>query len=33
VPHLGDSANVQILVPEAEVEEAQEILSQVIGGA
>jgi len=31
VPHLGDSANVQILVPEAEAEEAQEILSQVIG--
>ncbi|BAS27286.1 putative signal transducing protein [Limnochorda pilosa] len=31
VPHMGDSANVEILVPEAEVEEAQEILNQVIG--
>ena len=31
VPHMGDSANVEILVPEAEAEEAQEILSQVIG--
>ncbi len=27
VPHLGDSSNVEILVPESEVEEAYEILS------
>lgn len=27
VPHLGDSASVEILVPESEAEEAHEILS------
>jgi hypothetical protein len=30
VPHLGDSASVEILVPESEVEEANEILSTAI---
>lgn len=27
VPHLGDSASVEILVPESEAEEAHEIIS------
>ncbi len=27
VPHLGDSASVEVLVPEAEAEEAREILA------
>lgn len=30
VPHLGDSSSVEILVPESEVEEANEILSTAI---
>ncbi|MGI6575253.1 MAG: putative signal transducing protein [bacterium] len=30
VPHLGDSGYVEILVPECEVEEAQEILQSTI---
>jgi len=32
IPHMGPSGNVEILVPEGEVEEAQEILAGVIGG-
>lgn len=31
VPHLGDSGSVEILVPESEVEEAHEILSNALG--
>jgi hypothetical protein len=31
VPHLGDSGSVEILVPESEVEEAHEVLSEAIG--
>lgn len=31
VPHLGDSAAVEILVPESEAEEAHEILSTALG--
>lgn len=31
VPHLGDSSSVEILVPESEVEEANEVLSTAIG--
>ncbi|MGF7185642.1 hypothetical protein GGQ84_001734 [Desulfitispora alkaliphila] len=30
-PHLGESASVEILVPESEVEEAHEILAESIG--
>ncbi|NLP18156.1 MAG: DUF2007 domain-containing protein [Firmicutes bacterium] len=30
VPHLGDSGNVEILVPESEAEEAHAILNTVI---
>lgn len=30
VPHLGDSGSVEILVPESEVEEANEILNTAI---
>ncbi|HHW54519.1 MAG: DUF2007 domain-containing protein [bacterium] len=31
IPHLGDAGNVEILVPESEAEEAQEILQTSIG--
>ncbi|NPV27568.1 MAG: glutamate decarboxylase [Firmicutes bacterium] len=31
VPHLGDSAAVEVLVPESEAEEAHEILSTALG--
>ncbi len=31
VPHLGDSSNVELLVPESEIEEAHQILSQESG--
>ncbi len=31
VPHMGDSANVEILVPESEAEEAIEILNSGYG--
>ncbi|HHY09645.1 MAG TPA: DUF2007 domain-containing protein [Firmicutes bacterium] len=30
-PHLGDSASVEILVPESEVDEANEIISASFG--
>ena len=30
IPHLGDSGSVEVLVPESEVEEAHEILSNTI---
>lgn len=30
VPHLGDSASVEVLVPESEVKEAHEILTSFI---
>lgn len=31
VPHNGDSNSIEILVPEAEVEEAHEILAAALG--
>jgi hypothetical protein len=31
IPHMGDSANMEILVPESEAEEAIEILSSEYG--
>lgn len=30
-PHLGDSASVEVLVPESEVDEANEIISASFG--
>lgn len=30
IPHLGDSASVEIMVPKSEAEEAHEILQQFI---
>lgn len=32
IPHAGDAASFEILVPEVEAEEAHEILSSVLGG-
>lgn len=32
VPHLGEAANVEILVPESEAEEATEIIHATFGG-
>ena len=31
IPHMGPSGNVEIMVPEGEVEEAYEVLAGVIG--
>ena len=31
IPHLGASANVEILVPESEAEDAQEALNEAFG--
>lgn len=31
VPHVGESGHVEVLVPEAEVEEAHEILTTILG--
>jgi hypothetical protein len=31
IPHLGESGSVEVLVPESEVEEAQEVLRDAIG--
>lgn len=31
VPHMGPSANFEILVPELEAKEAQEVLNQALG--
>ena len=31
IPHMGDAASFEILVPEGEVEEAHEILAGVLG--
>ncbi|MGE5485537.1 MAG: glutamate decarboxylase [Ignavibacteriales bacterium] len=32
IPHAGDAASFEILVPEGEAEEAHEILAGVLGG-
>jgi len=32
VPHMGNSANVEVMVPESEAEEAHEVLSSAFGG-
>ncbi|MEW5866579.1 MAG: DUF2007 domain-containing protein [Bacillota bacterium] len=32
VPHMGNSANVEVLVPECEAEDAQELLTAAFGG-
>ena len=32
VPHMGNSANVEILVPESEAEEAHEFIASSFGG-
>lgn len=31
VPHMGNSANVEVLVPESEAEDAQELLTAAFG--
>jgi hypothetical protein len=31
VPHMGDSANVEVLVPESEAEEAHELIASSFG--
>lgn len=31
VPHMGDSANVEVLVPESEAEEAHELIAGSFG--
>jgi hypothetical protein len=31
VPHMGDSASVEVLVPESEVEEAHEFIASSFG--